>query len=323
MNLPLCAPSSPNKDLESITREAMRKVNAAKETDLCKYIPYQDKALDPSSYLSIKSANSTLLCELIHSHILDCKPISYKTPTNETTASTLTLNECISKAMTLIDGKKEADICKYIPDDEGYLHHCAYFRIKRESPQRLLYLIKQNLLDKTPTKYPSKPRKAYQRQRSRSADLVEIIKTCMDKMAHVISKEEDLCRYIPGDNGFLHPVSYRSLKSKDPGTLSKLMDKHILEPEDPTLLVWNNASNAGGARSTGNYRNKKAKDPNNDRSNIEPSTMPITQKKEGKLSASPHMNIMMRLVQNQLVANILERKLDQELFDVYTELIQE
>lgn len=322
MNSPSCAPSSPNEDLESIVRDAMRKVTAAKETDLCKYIPYQGGALDPSSYLSIKSANPSLLSDLIHNHILDCKPVSHEIVNNEVTSSTLTLDECIKEAMSLINAKKEVGICKYIPDGEGYLHHCTYFRIKKESPQRLLYMIKQNLLDKTPTKYPSKPRKTYQRQECRSVDLEEIIKACMEKMAHIISKEEDLCRYIPGDNGFLHPVSYRRLKSKDPAALSNLLDKHVLQPETPMLLVWNNAADTGEARSTGKYRNKKTNTLIGDKSTVESATLPSAQSKDGQLNALPHANVMMRLVQNQLVANILDHKLDYELLDVYEALIQ-
>lgn len=47
-------------------------------------------------------------------------------------------------------------------------------------------------------------------------------------------KENDICRYIPGPKGgYIHHFSMRKMKHEDPEQLTNLLNKHIINNENP------------------------------------------------------------------------------------------
>lgn len=72
------------------------------------------------------------------------------------------LDEIITKAIKKVGGRKENDLCKYLPSTVGgYLHHFTLRKMKTEQPQELFDMIKRFIIDaSTPGKVAPKPRAA-------------------------------------------------------------------------------------------------------------------------------------------------------------------
>lgn len=50
-------------------------------------------------------------------------------------------------------------------------------------------------------------------------------------------KENDICRYLPGPKGgYIHHFSMRKMRNEDPEQLVQLLNKHILNPSNPSKL---------------------------------------------------------------------------------------
>ncbi|MBA3957274.1 MAG: hypothetical protein H0X51_02605 [Parachlamydiaceae bacterium] len=70
------------------------------------------------------------------------------------------LEALISNAVKKIQGRKENDICRYLPGETGgYIHHFTMRKMKTEAPQALQALISKYILNTDkPTRVPPKPR---------------------------------------------------------------------------------------------------------------------------------------------------------------------
>ncbi|MGA8164841.1 MAG: hypothetical protein WB791_07455 [Waddliaceae bacterium] len=81
---------------------------------------------------------------------------------NEFSTSSKELEELIKAAIGKIRGRKENDICRYLPvETGGYIHHFTMRKMKYENPKQLLRLIKQFIIDvEKPKNVPPKPRAA-------------------------------------------------------------------------------------------------------------------------------------------------------------------
>ena len=78
------------------------------------------------------------------------------------TQSTKELEEVIAKAIKKVGGKKENDLCKYIPmTSGGYMHHFTLKKMKTKSPTELSTMIEKFIISPTrPTIVPPKQRAA-------------------------------------------------------------------------------------------------------------------------------------------------------------------
>ncbi len=72
------------------------------------------------------------------------------------------LESLINHAVKKIGGKKENDICRYLPiNTGGYIHHFTMRKMKTESPEQLHALISKYILNTDkPITVPPKPRAA-------------------------------------------------------------------------------------------------------------------------------------------------------------------
>ncbi|CCB92140.1 putative uncharacterized protein, partial [Waddlia chondrophila 2032/99] len=72
------------------------------------------------------------------------------------------LENLIDSAIKKVGGKKENDICRYLPTGSGgYIHHFTMRKMKHENPKKLVTMIRQHILnEEKPTAVPPKPRAA-------------------------------------------------------------------------------------------------------------------------------------------------------------------
>lgn len=72
------------------------------------------------------------------------------------------LNALIHKAIQKVNGRKENDICRYLPSEAGgYVHHFTMRKMKTEEPEKLKQLISTYIIHADrPASVPPKPRAA-------------------------------------------------------------------------------------------------------------------------------------------------------------------
>jgi hypothetical protein len=72
------------------------------------------------------------------------------------------LDQLIHQAIKKIGGKKENDICRYLPiSTGGYIHHFTMRKMKTEEPEALIALISKHIINADkPLNVPPKPRAA-------------------------------------------------------------------------------------------------------------------------------------------------------------------
>lgn len=92
------------------------------------------------------------------------------------------LEHLINQAVKKIGGKKENDICRYLPiSTGGYIHHFTMRKMKTEAPEQLVSLIEKHIIrsDK-PASVPPKPRAARGSRKRR--DQILFTKTDIERM---------------------------------------------------------------------------------------------------------------------------------------------
>lgn len=92
------------------------------------------------------------------------------------------LDTLIHAAIKKIQGKKENDICRYLPSETGgYIHHFTMRKMKTEAPQALQTMISKYILNvDRPASVPPKPRAA--RGSRKRKDQVLFSKTDLERM---------------------------------------------------------------------------------------------------------------------------------------------
>jgi hypothetical protein len=72
------------------------------------------------------------------------------------------LDNLINQAVKKINGKKENDICRYLPSSTGgYIHHFTMRKMRTESPEQLQQMITKHIINADkPASVPPKPRAA-------------------------------------------------------------------------------------------------------------------------------------------------------------------
>lgn len=64
------------------------------------------------------------------------------------TISEYNLKEAIDLALKKVNAKKESDICRYLPNENGcYIHHFTFKKLKVNDPQKCFSLIEEFILN--------------------------------------------------------------------------------------------------------------------------------------------------------------------------------
>lgn len=108
------------------------------------------------------------------------------------------LEELIQNAVKKISGKKENDICRYLPiDTGGYIHHFTMRKMKTEAPEALQEMISKYILNpKNPSKVTPKQRAARGSRKRR--DQFMFTKTDLERMLNIarFAGDKDMIRKL-------------------------------------------------------------------------------------------------------------------------------
>lgn len=115
-----------------------------------------------------------------------------------TTNTAEELNAFIHNAIKKINGRKENDICRYLPASiGGYIHHFTMRKMKHENPDILMGMIKQFILEPTkPQTVPPKSRAA--RGSRKRKDQIMFSKEEIERMLQIarLAGDKDMIRKL-------------------------------------------------------------------------------------------------------------------------------
>ena len=95
----------------------------------------------------------------------------------------LLLEDLIQKALSKVNGKKERDLCRFLPCSRGYMHHFMFRKMMQESPQQLFDLIQEYIIE------PEKPQEIQLKPIEQQFNISE---DEMDRMLHIARQAQDL-----------------------------------------------------------------------------------------------------------------------------------
>jgi hypothetical protein len=104
----------------------------------------------------------------------------------------LLLEDLIQKALSKINGKKERDLCRFLPFSRGYMHHFTFSKMMNEKPQQLCDLIQKYITESDePQEIQLKPiEQSY--QTNKKMKQFNISEDEMDRMLHIARQAQDL-----------------------------------------------------------------------------------------------------------------------------------
>jgi len=135
------------------------------------------------------------------------------------------LKNVLEKALTKINGKKENELCRYLPmDGGGYMHHFTFRKMKGESPKALITLVTTHVLNvdkpKTVTPKPRAPRGSRKRR-----DQLHFTKHDIERILHMAR--------LAGDKEMVRKLTQKDLKQIRRELINSIKNNRI-EPE-----LWN------------------------------------------------------------------------------------
>jgi uncharacterized protein (DUF2384 family) len=104
----------------------------------------------------------------------------------------LLLEDLIQKALSKINGKKERDLCRFLPCSSGYMHHFTFRKMMQEKPQQLFDLIQKYIM-KTEKPQEIKLKSIEQSyQTNKKMKQFNISEDEMDRMLYLARQAQDL-----------------------------------------------------------------------------------------------------------------------------------
>lgn len=109
------------------------------------------------------------------------------------------IESLISAAVKKVNGKKENDICRYLPNPAGvgYIHHFTMRKMKTEEPEKLHAMISKHIINADkPHSVSPKPRAARGSRKRR--DQLIFSKQDIDRMLHMarMAGDRDMIRKL-------------------------------------------------------------------------------------------------------------------------------
>jgi len=102
------------------------------------------------------------------------------------------IEEILARAIKKIGGKKDVDVCRYIPapSGDGYLHHFTLRKMKSKNPDELESLLKKFIFDsQSPKSVPPRPRAARGSRKNR--DHISFTRYQLDRILQVVKNHCD------------------------------------------------------------------------------------------------------------------------------------
>ncbi len=121
------------------------------------------------------------------------------------------LESLIQAAVKKINGKKENDICRFIPiSTGGYIHHFTMRKMKTEDPKQLAEWINQHILQQSNPQEVAPKQRAARGSRKRR-DLFSLSKQDLEKMIHMarLAGDSEMVRKLTPP-----PTSFNEVKKQ-------------------------------------------------------------------------------------------------------------
>lgn len=101
------------------------------------------------------------------------------------------VEDIISKAIKKVGGRKENDLCRFLPmNSGGYMHHFTLRKMKSKQPNELGTLIEKFIINSPkPSSVPPKPRAARGSRKRR--DQLAFTKSQLERMLHIARLAND------------------------------------------------------------------------------------------------------------------------------------
>ena len=108
-----------------------------------------------------------------------------------TAKTTKELEDVIARAIRKIDGRKENDLCKFLPMTKGgYMHHFTLRKMRNEAPEKLSDMIHRYIINAdAPGKVAPKPRAARGSRKKR--DILSLARTDVDRLIEIVRQSGD------------------------------------------------------------------------------------------------------------------------------------
>jgi hypothetical protein len=128
-------------------------------------------------------------------------------------------------------------------------------------------------------------------------------------------KENDLCKYIPGDSGgYMHHFTLKKMKNRHPGELSSLLEKFIINTEKPSSLPPKQRAARGSRKKRDQYTLSKTQ--------IEKVLQFARQTGDKEIMTMLAPKKSLASSKRELIASIRQGRIEPELWNSYVEALQ-
>ncbi len=150
----------------------------------------------------------------------------------------------------------------------------------------------------------------------RTKNLKEIEETIAKAIKKVNGrKENDLCKYIPGDSGgYMHHFTLKKMKNRHPGELSSLLEKFIINTEKPSSLPPKQRAARGSRKKRDQYTLS--------RTQLEKVLQFARQTGDKEIMTMLAPKKSLASSKRELIASIRQGRIEPELWNSYVEALQ-
>ena len=135
------------------------------------------------------------------------------------------LENLINKAIKIVGGRKENELCKYLPvSSGGYMHHFTFRKMKKRNPEELMEYIEKNIINGNPSIVAPKKRAARGSRKRR--DQLIFSRNQLERMLNIAK--------LAGDNEIINILSPKKSLASAKRDLINAIRQNRVEPE-----LWN------------------------------------------------------------------------------------
>ena len=127
------------------------------------------------------------------------------------------------------------------------------------------------------------------------------------------TKENDICKYLPFNGGYMHHFTLRKLKSESPKELSKMIDQYILDPVSPKR-VPHKPRKPRGSRKRPDLINLT-------RDELDRLLSHVRHAGDHEIAAKFSRKRSIAQIKKALVASIRRHEVDHEMWNAYVEAV--
>ena len=126
-------------------------------------------------------------------------PIAKVKKTSSKSTDLSNLGDVINRSIKKVGGKKENDLCKYLPAKDGYIHHFTMRKMKNEEPTNLKKMLEKYIINTSkPISVPPKKRAPRgSRKRPGHVSLTRAELECLITLAQKADKNDIIAKLTP------------------------------------------------------------------------------------------------------------------------------